>query len=1230
MCRENLLTLQLQYLRIFELFIMKQLKTLALMLVSATCGSVTAQDKIVVNEVMVGNIDMMIDPSFNYGGWIEIYNPTSASVSLNNMYISDEKDNPRKFRLANNIGSVASKGFKTLWFDHYSVGNEYSSEAGKQVGFKLDADGGTIYLSSSSGQLILTQTYPPAVSRVSFARTTDGGNEWRFTSTPTQGASNEGSVFADEQLAPPAVDHGGTVYTMPFQVQVAIPDGATLRYTTDGSTPTLTNGETSGDGLFKIEEGNYVFRFRLFKDGWLPSSVVTRTFIYNDKGYYLPIVSVVTDRKNLYDNRIGAYVDGTNGIGGNGGNGNQSSNKNRSWERPVNFEYFVLDSLSEYSVALDQETDFEVSGGWSRHFKPAASFKLKSAKVYEGMNYLDYPIFESKPYIKNKAIIVRNGGNDCNCRIYDAAIHEILRSSGFYIDCQAWQPAHIFINGQYQFMFNLRETNNKNFAYSNYGIDKDNIDQFEFSGGFKQMAGDNAAYQKWLDLTTQLANQPTNADIWQQICDLVDVDEFCNYMAAECYVGCNDWITNSNNVKGFRSRDDGRFHLVFMDLDQGFATDNMLNSMKINNWGWGGSTNSLIQLFVNMLKHEGFKRQFIDTYCIVAGSIFDAERSREIITRMADYMEPALAMDGKSPWRIIGQSGSNTSVSGNSLMTAITDNGRRNTRINTLRSYFSLNKSYNVTISSDLPQADIMVNGVKIPTGRFDGTLFGPVTLTTAAPAGYKFKGWKGTGGISNLTTLFNTSAEWSYYDKGSLDNTNWQAADYDDSSWTSGTAPFGYGSIKGVSGSTDIKTTLDYGTNSSNKRPTSYFRREFVLSKTPTDKQVVQLNYYVDDGCVIYVNGQEVARYLMPEGKITYNQYSTTYVETNAYAGQIVIDNSLLHSGTNTIAVEVHNTSATSSDLYWTASLTVGTISDGVMTNELSFDNLSTTSHYDFVACYEPVPDDSIVRQGSALFIESTNEPFAPIRINEVSAANTVYVNEYFKKNDWIELYNTTDMTIDVAGLYLSDNISKPHKYQIPSSQPGLNTRIPAGGHLVIWADKLEPLERSLAATTSYRNLMDLHALFKLDNGDGLTVVLSSSPEFVANNPAYFEAHPGFAEGFADQLVYEAHDGDQSVGRYPDGGNNFYVMARPTIGETNARHVFDRYIGADEGIKTDLNPADGIETARNDEEQTAGNAIAGIYTTSGIYVGTETDGLKPGLYIIKQTDGRSRKVMLR
>ena len=1207
------------------------MKTKLSMMLLASCISTQAwsqQTALKINEVMVANIDMILDPSFNYGGWIEIYNPGTTAVSMSNMYVSDDATNLKKFRLPTNIGSVPAGGFKTLWFDHYSTGNEYSTESGKQIDFKLNADGGTIYISSSTGSLLTAQTYPPMMSRASYARTTDGGDEWRFTSTPTPAATNAGSPFADRQLETPMVDHTGTVYKTPFQIQVNIPQGATLKYTTDGTTPTLTNGETSTDGVFNIDGGNYVFRFRFFKDGWLASPVATHTYIYNDKDYYLPIVSVVTDSRNLYDPQIGAYVDGTNGINNNGGNGYKNSNKNRSWERPVNFEYIIPDNAAEYSVALNQEADFEVSGGWSRHFKPNASFKLKTAKVYEGMNYFDFPIFSSKPYIKNKAVIVRNGGNDCNCRIIDAAIHEILRSSGFYIDCQAWQPAHIFINGQYQFMFNLRETNNKNFGYSNYGIDKDEMDQFEFgSSGFRMMVGDNVAYQQLKNLAGQLASQPNNENLWNQICDLLDVDEFCNYMAAGCYVGCNDWVTNNNNIKGFRARPDGRYHLVFMDMDQGFAVDNMLNSMRNNGWGW--NVNDMITLFVNLLNNADFKRRFIDTYCIVAGSIFEPERSTEIITRMADYMAPALALDGKDPWRIVGSSGSNTSSSGTTLLNAITNQSQRNTRINTLRSYFSLNKSYDVTISSNLPEAFIMINGVKIPTGKFTGTLFGPVTLTTAAPAGYKFKGWQSTGGVTNLKTLVSTSATWNYYDKGSLDGKNWTAPDYVATGWSNGTAPLGYGNITGASGSNDIKTTLNYGTDSNNKRPTNYFRRTFNLDNDPTDKDIIELEYYVDDGCIIYVNGTELTRYLMPEGNITYNQYSTTYVGNVAYNDKITIPNSMLHAGVNTIAVEIHNNSGTSSDSYWTASITKGEIGSPEASEEFNFDALAANNHYDIMACYEPIEDDSIQFDGQSLIITTDDAPFAPIRINEVSAANTIYVNEYFKKNDWIELFNATEMPINVAGLYITDNPNKLQKYQIPADVPGLNTIIPAGGYLVIWADNLYPLESSLAATTSYTNLTDIHTLFKLGNTDGQTVILTSSEEFVANNQQYFEAHPTFAAGFTDQIIYDTHEGIQSVGRYPDGGNEIYVMNRPTIGNSNMLHSLDKFLRIDEGMRGSNNPELAIEGIRGNDTGTASQDVAAVYTTSGLFVAKKADNLEPGLYIVKYADGHSRKVMI-
>lgn len=1214
---------------------------LTLVMALAATGHVAAQQTFVVNEVMVANIDMFIDQSYNYGGWIELYNPTSTAITLTNMYVSDDETNLKKFRLPSGIGTVPAGGFKTLWFDHYSTGNEYSSTSSRQINFKLNPEGGTIYISSSAGALLVTQQYPPALTRISYARTTDGGDEWRYTGTPTPTATNTTATFADMQLEPPMVDRNATVYTTPFQIHVtsAQPD-ATLRYTTDGSTPTLTNGKTSDTGVFDISSGNYTLRFRLFKDGYLPSTVVTRSYIYDEHKYYLPIVSITTDDKNLYSNTYGAYVDGTNGIGGNGGNGNQNSNKNRSWERPVNFEYLVPDNTGEYSVALDQEVDFEVSGGWSRHFQPNASFKLKSAKVYEGKNFFEFPIFNSKPFIKNKAIIVRNGGNDCDCRIYDAAIHEIVRSSGIYVDCQAWQPAHIIINGKYQFMFNLRETNNKNFAYSNYGIDKDNMDQFEFNGGgYRQMVGDDTAYQRWSTLASQLANNPTNQSIYQQICDLVDIDEFCNYMATECYIGSNDWLTNNNNVKGFRDRDNGRFHIVMMDVDQGFASDNMLNNITASTGGWGwGSNNSLINICANMLKHQGFRRQFIDTYCIVAGSIFDAERARQIITDMANYMKPALAVDGKDPWTQIGH-GSNISASGTSLLNAITSTSRRNTRINTLRSYFGLQQGYNVKISSNLPQADIMVNNVKIATGQFDGMLYPPATLSTCAPAGYRFKGWRMSGSGVVKRTLFDTSTSWNYYDQGSLDGQTWNATTYSTSGWKVGTAPFGYGSIKGLSGSQDYNTTLDYGTNSSSKRPTYYFRKTFTLTSLPTDGQTLQLQYYLDDGCVIYVNGKEIHRYLMPTGTINYNTYTTNYVEATAYSATIDIPTNVLKAGMNTIAVEVHNTSATSSDIYWAATLQMmqdESLDDdsnaGNQNGELSLASLPLGNEQcTLTAIYEPISDDEIsLFQTTHYLPNDSNITWAPIRINEVSATNEVYVNDLFKKKDWFELYNATDTPIDVTGLYLSDNESKPQKYQIVAADaPYATNIIQPGGHLIVWADKLEPRDHPLAATTDYVNLQEWHTPFQLANTDNETVILSSSPEFVAANAAYFEAHPGVSHEFTDKITYPAHTHIQSVGRYPDGGCNIYVMNRPTPQTRNSRHTYDTFVMM-QTVDPSTDPLLAIEGITSHDDENTPAAAVGVYSTSGIYVGETTANLPTGTYIIRYSDGRSRKVLIK
>lgn len=130
--------------------------------------------------------------------------------------------------------------------------------------------------------------------------------------------------------------------------------------------------------------------------------------------------------------------------------------------------------------------------------------------MFEGINTFGYPLFGSKPYIKTKNFLVRNGGQDSRARIWDAAIHELLRTSGVYIDCQAWQPAHVLLNGKYLGMMNLREESNKQFAYSNYGIDKDEIDQWENDVVMKE--GDKEMMNKWFDLSYKLVDNPNDME----------------------------------------------------------------------------------------------------------------------------------------------------------------------------------------------------------------------------------------------------------------------------------------------------------------------------------------------------------------------------------------------------------------------------------------------------------------------------------------------------------------------------------------------------------------------------------------------------------------------------------------------------------------------------------------------------------------------------------------------
>lgn len=161
--------------------------------------------------------------------------------------------------------------------------------------------------------------------------------------------------------------------------------------------------------------------------------------------------------------------------------------------------------------------------------------------------------------------------------------------------------------------------------------------------------------------------------------------------------------------------------------------------------------------------------------------------------------------------------------------------------------------------------------------------------------------------------SLIKPGSTWAYYFNNDQPvATDWSGAGFDQSSWSTGAAPLGWGSP-------DIVTNID-------TKPTralaSYHRKSFEISD-PSALGPVKLTTRADDGVVVYVNGVEVGRANMPTGKITGSTYALSSVKTAAAAAAPVsfkVDSSILQQGTNVVAVEVHsnfrNTSNTSMEL--------------------------------------------------------------------------------------------------------------------------------------------------------------------------------------------------------------------------------------------------------------------------------------------------------------------------
>ncbi len=166
-------------------------------------------------------------------------------------------------------------------------------------------------------------------------------------------------------------------------------------------------------------------------------------------------------------------------------------------------------------------------------------------------------------------------------------------------------------------------------------------------------------------------------------------------------------------------------------------------------------------------------------------------------------------------------------------------------------------------------------------------------------------------GTVSSTNVLIAFGANWRYLDDGSDQGTVWRNGGYSDAGWSNGPAQLGFSYSPPELD--EATTNRNLGTNG---QPiiTYYYRSYFTLSNAAA---YTALNFRLlrDDGGVVYVNGTEIFRSPnMPAGLISYTNLSGSAQDNTVDTGSSSA--STLQDGTNIIAVEIHQSSASSSDV--------------------------------------------------------------------------------------------------------------------------------------------------------------------------------------------------------------------------------------------------------------------------------------------------------------------------
>jgi hypothetical protein len=441
---------------------------------------------------------------------------------------------------------------------------------------------------------------------------------------------------APERVGVPHFSTPGGYYDddLPLVLRATVP-GAVVRYTLDGSLPTVDKGTvyTRPIRLSAEPPTVAVVRARVELPDTEPGATVSESYFMGVEAA-LPLLSLVIDPEDMWGDERGIYT--------------HPQGRGREWERPVDLTFVDVDRSRGFQVTAGAR----IHGEWSRRFDKK-SFRFYFRRDY-GPARLTYPLFPGSEVATFDRLVLHNGGNDSTqpevnwTLLRNALVTELAFAMGE--DATHTRPVLVFVNGELWGIYQLRERIDEAFLEDHYGVDEaDILDSPANEWVGTTIAGDREHWEQLIDFVA--SHDLTEPGAYAYVRSQVDIDDFIDYTLLQIYSGNADWP--EHNVNQFRARRvGGQWQWIVWDNDYSFGlnlygdvafegdivTLNLVQKLLEDDHVATDGEDTL--LFRRLFENSDFRQRFLLRAAELLNTTFAAESVVPRIDALAEALAP--------------------------------------------------------------------------------------------------------------------------------------------------------------------------------------------------------------------------------------------------------------------------------------------------------------------------------------------------------------------------------------------------------------------------------------------------------------------------------------------------------------------------------------------------------------------------------------------------------------